>query len=75
MTNHTTPAPTAPVSLTPEQNERLVALLDGAIFATTSWLISAVKHPCDRRSAVDLANLIESDRRLRVTLTTVAVTA
>jgi len=71
MTNHNDDTPTARF-LTPEQIARLTALVDSAIFSTTSHLVSAVKHPCDRRNTVELATLIESDRRLKTFLSTLA---
>lgn len=85
MTNHTTTTerignatattirPTPTVTLTAEQVERLSKLVDDAIFATTSWMISAVKGTGYPTPAADLATLIESDRMLKVALGRVEV--
>jgi len=69
-TNHGTP-----VTLTAEQVARLSELVEGAIFCTTSHLVSQVKFNHPHRDAVEMAKLIESDRRLTVALSRVAVTA
>lgn len=66
MTNHDTD--TTPRFLTAEQIARLIELTDGAIFAGTSHLISAVQNSADTERQQRLAAQIESDRRLKVFL-------
>ena len=60
-------------NLTAEQAARLIELVEGAIFASTSWLVAEVNRDGGTSdTARGHAHRIESDRRLRVTLQQIA---